>query len=115
MRTVNLCKVHTGHKLVAGDDICGAYFVADCQEAARASGPVKQLTGGGAHRDAVHAGPLHVTGHGEELQARVVAAALGLPPGRAPGGPGVPADRPGLFPEDIDASDPWQFRNVLVR
>jgi homospermidine synthase len=23
--------------------------------------------------------------------------------------------RPGLFPEDIDASDPWQFRNVLVR
>ncbi|MPZ56552.1 MAG: homospermidine synthase [Rhizobiales bacterium] len=23
-------------------------------------------------------------------------------------------DRPGLFPEDIDASDPWQFRNVLV-
>jgi homospermidine synthase len=25
------------------------------------------------------------------------------------------ADRPGLFPEDIDGSDPWQFRNVLVR
>ncbi len=24
-------------------------------------------------------------------------------------------DRPGLFPEDIDASDPWQFKNVLVR
>jgi homospermidine synthase len=24
-------------------------------------------------------------------------------------------DRPGLFPEDIDASDAWQFRNVLVR
>jgi homospermidine synthase len=23
-------------------------------------------------------------------------------------------DRPGLFPEDIDPSDPWQFRNVLV-
>ncbi len=23
--------------------------------------------------------------------------------------------RPGLFPEDIDAEDPWQFRNVLVR
>ena len=23
--------------------------------------------------------------------------------------------RPGLFPEDIDQSDPWQFRNVLVR
>jgi homospermidine synthase len=23
-------------------------------------------------------------------------------------------DRPGLFPEDIDADDPWQFRNVLV-
>ena len=23
--------------------------------------------------------------------------------------------RPGLFPEDIDRSDPWQFRNVLVR
>jgi homospermidine synthase len=23
--------------------------------------------------------------------------------------------RPGLFPEDIDESDPWQFRNVLVR
>lgn len=22
--------------------------------------------------------------------------------------------RPGLFPENIDASDPWQFRNVLV-
>ena len=22
--------------------------------------------------------------------------------------------RPGFFPEDIDASDPWQFRNVLV-
>jgi homospermidine synthase len=25
------------------------------------------------------------------------------------------ADRPGLFPDDIDTSDPWQFRNVLVR
>ena len=24
-------------------------------------------------------------------------------------------DRPGFFPEDIDAGDPWQFRNVLVR
>jgi homospermidine synthase len=24
-------------------------------------------------------------------------------------------DRPGLFPEDVDESDPWQFRNVLVR
>jgi len=24
-------------------------------------------------------------------------------------------DRPGLFPEDINTSDPWQFRNVLVR
>jgi homospermidine synthase len=24
-------------------------------------------------------------------------------------------DRPGFFPEDIDDSDPWQFRNVLVR
>jgi len=23
--------------------------------------------------------------------------------------------RPGLFPEDIDTDDPWQFRNVLVR
>ncbi|HUV32085.1 MAG TPA: saccharopine dehydrogenase C-terminal domain-containing protein, partial [Devosiaceae bacterium] len=23
--------------------------------------------------------------------------------------------RPGLFPEDIDPTDPWQFRNVLVR
>lgn len=23
--------------------------------------------------------------------------------------------RPGLFPEDIDEEDPWQFRNVLVR
>ena len=23
-------------------------------------------------------------------------------------------DRPGFFPEDIDKSDPWQFRNVLV-
>jgi homospermidine synthase len=23
--------------------------------------------------------------------------------------------RPGLFPDDIDPSDPWQFRNVLVR
>lgn len=23
--------------------------------------------------------------------------------------------RPGLFPEDIDTTDPWQFRNVLVR
>ncbi len=23
--------------------------------------------------------------------------------------------RPGLFPEDIDAHDPWQFRNILVR
>ena len=22
--------------------------------------------------------------------------------------------RPGLFPENIDRSDPWQFRNVLV-
>lgn len=25
------------------------------------------------------------------------------------------ANRPGLFPEDIDASDAWQFKNVLVR
>ncbi|MDQ0390734.1 homospermidine synthase [Labrys monachus] len=24
-------------------------------------------------------------------------------------------DLPGFFPEDIDTSDPWQFRNVLVR
>ena len=24
-------------------------------------------------------------------------------------------DLPGLFPEDIDINDPWQFRNVLVR
>ena len=24
-------------------------------------------------------------------------------------------DRPGLFPEDIDTSEPWAFRNVLVR
>jgi homospermidine synthase len=24
------------------------------------------------------------------------------------------ANRPGLFPEEIDPSDPWQFRNVLV-
>ncbi len=24
-------------------------------------------------------------------------------------------DRPGFFPEDIDAGDPWQFRNILVR
>ncbi len=24
-------------------------------------------------------------------------------------------DRPGLFPEDIDGDDPWQFKNVLVR
>ncbi|MFK0205777.1 homospermidine synthase [Agrobacterium sp. NPDC090283] len=23
--------------------------------------------------------------------------------------------RPGLFPDNIDASDPWQFRNILVR
>jgi homospermidine synthase len=23
--------------------------------------------------------------------------------------------RPGLFPEDIDQGDPWQFKNVLVR
>lgn len=23
-------------------------------------------------------------------------------------------DRPGFFPEDIDTSDPWQFRNILV-
>ena len=25
------------------------------------------------------------------------------------------AGRPGLFPEEIDTSDPWQFTNVLVR
>ena len=24
-------------------------------------------------------------------------------------------DRPGLFPEDVDKRDPWQFKNVLVR
>ncbi|RFC67435.1 MULTISPECIES: homospermidine synthase [Mesorhizobium] len=24
-------------------------------------------------------------------------------------------ERPGLFPEDIDKKDPWQFRNILVR
>jgi homospermidine synthase len=24
-------------------------------------------------------------------------------------------DRPGMFAEDIDTADPWQFRNVLVR
>ena len=23
--------------------------------------------------------------------------------------------RPGFFPEDVDESDPWQFRNILVR
>jgi homospermidine synthase len=23
-------------------------------------------------------------------------------------------DRPGLFVEDLDVDDPWQFRNVLV-
>jgi homospermidine synthase len=23
--------------------------------------------------------------------------------------------RPGLFPEDLETTDPWQFRNVLVR
>jgi homospermidine synthase len=23
--------------------------------------------------------------------------------------------RPGLFPEDLDTKDPWQFRNILVR
>jgi homospermidine synthase len=23
--------------------------------------------------------------------------------------------RPGLFPEEIDKRDPWQFKNVLVR
>jgi homospermidine synthase len=23
-------------------------------------------------------------------------------------------DRPGLFAEDLDVEDPWQFRNVLV-
>jgi homospermidine synthase len=22
--------------------------------------------------------------------------------------------RPGLFPEDVDTSDPWQFKNVMV-
>ncbi len=28
----------------------------------------------------------------------------------------TPVDgRPGLFPEDIDRKDPWQFRNILVR
>ncbi|SKA12224.1 homospermidine synthase [Consotaella salsifontis] len=24
-------------------------------------------------------------------------------------------DRPGLFPEDLDEKDPWQFKNILVR
>ncbi|TIU43056.1 MAG: homospermidine synthase, partial [Mesorhizobium sp.] len=24
-------------------------------------------------------------------------------------------NRPGLFPEDLDKDDPWQFRNILVR
>jgi homospermidine synthase len=24
-------------------------------------------------------------------------------------------NRPGLFPEDLDTADPWQFRNILVR
>jgi len=24
-------------------------------------------------------------------------------------------NRPGLFPEDIDQGDPWQFKNVLAR
>ena len=24
------------------------------------------------------------------------------------------SNRPGFFPEDIDTSDPWQFRNVLI-
>lgn len=24
-------------------------------------------------------------------------------------------DRPGMFPEDIDSKDPWQFRNILVK
>jgi homospermidine synthase len=26
-----------------------------------------------------------------------------------------PTGRPGLFPEEIDESDPWQFRNMLAR
>jgi homospermidine synthase len=25
------------------------------------------------------------------------------------------SDRPGMFAENIDASDPWQFRNILVQ
>jgi homospermidine synthase len=28
---------------------------------------------------------------------------------------GVSSARPPLFPDEIDDSDPWQFRNVLVR
>src|SRR3954447_7191009 len=39
---------------------------------------------------------------------------LGPAIGASPDGTPL-AGRPGFFPEDIDASDPWQFRNVLVR
>ena len=52
--------------------------------------------GGGAHLGhvaAVHLGP--VEGHYTDW---------------------TPLDgRPGLFPEDLDTKDPWQFKNVLVR
>jgi homospermidine synthase len=46
--------------------------------------------------------------------SRSSAPISGPSPASTPTGPrSTPA--PGFFPEDIDPSDPWQFRNVLVR
>src|SRR6185312_15723605 len=47
---------------------------------------IEQFAGADTHRDAVHAGPFHVTRDCEEFQARVVATPLRLPPRRAPDG-----------------------------
>ena len=45
-----------------------------------------------------------------EVQRPISARSMGTTPtGRRS------KSRPGLFPEDIDETDPWQFRNVLVR
>ena len=47
---------------------------------ANAAGELDQLAGGGAHRNAVHVGPLDVAGHREELHAGGLAGPLLLPP-----------------------------------
>ena len=75
-RLLQRAEVQFHVQLVRPDEVGGRAARLDGAEAPAArhpAGQVEQLTGGGAHRDAVHAGPFHVARDGEELQARMVA------------------------------------------